>query len=82
MAEEELIDFLNCCRLKNSEVMLLKALRVSFLNQRKGENGLLTIDTNFLLLKVISLLPKWYVSLLAYSSRQRALFWWTFDCQR
>jgi len=64
MVEEELIDFLNHCKLKNSEVMLcprcslvfdkrpLKALKMLFQNLRREENGPLIIDQNSLLLRV------------------------------
>ena len=69
MAEEELIVFLNCCRLKNYEVIMCprcssmfykevtKGLEDFIPKSKKRENGMLTIDQNFLSLKVIFLLP-------------------------
>jgi len=67
MVEEELIDFLDRCRLKNSEVMLCprsssmfdkeatKSPKNVFQNLRREEYGLLIIDQSSLLLRVIFL---------------------------
>jgi len=62
--EEKLIDFLNRCKLENSEVMLCprcsvvfdkEASKVFFQNLRKEENGSVIIDQSSLLLRVIFL---------------------------
>jgi len=66
-AEEKLIDFLNRCKLKNSEVMLCpicsvvfdkvatKGLKGFIGHLRKGENGMVIIGLSFPLQRVISL---------------------------